>query len=140
MAAVLWGGGITFGGVLAFLYADLIVLPLLDVYRRYFGWKMAAYIGIVFYITMVISAILMDSAFSISGLAPPPRPNIQAEVTHLAINYTFFLNLAFGAIAAYLFGLSVRNPMRNHGGHSRHNQGQVARMTSWPGPKDRKKA
>ena len=50
MAAVLWGSGISFGGVLAFLYADLIVLPLLDVYRRYFGWKMAAYIGIVFYI------------------------------------------------------------------------------------------
>ena len=53
MAAVLWGAGISFGGVLAFLYADLIVLPLLDVYRRYYGWKMAAYIGAVFYATMV---------------------------------------------------------------------------------------
>ena len=53
MAAVLWGAGVSFGGVLAFLYADLIVLPLLDVYRRYYGWKMAAYIAGVFYATMV---------------------------------------------------------------------------------------
>jgi hypothetical protein len=49
MAAVLWGAGVSFGGVLAFLYADLIVVPLLDVYRRYYGWKMAAYIGGIFY-------------------------------------------------------------------------------------------
>jgi uncharacterized protein len=45
---VLWGSGISFGGVLSFLYADLIVIPLLDVYRRYFGWRMAAYIAVVF--------------------------------------------------------------------------------------------
>ncbi len=60
LAAVLWAGGASFGGVLAFLYADLIVLPLLDTYRRYFGWKMAAYIGGVFYVTMVIASLIMD--------------------------------------------------------------------------------
>jgi uncharacterized membrane protein YraQ (UPF0718 family) len=61
MAAVLWGAGVSFGGVLAFLYADLIVIPLLDVYRRYYGWKMAAYIGGIFYVTMAAAALIMDA-------------------------------------------------------------------------------
>ena len=117
MAAVLWGSGISFGGVLAFLYADLIVLPLLDVYRRYFGWKTAAYIGIVFYITMVLTGILMGGAFSASGLVPRPDPNIGEEVTHFTINYTFWLNLAFGTAAAYLFVLSAKTPMQAHHFH-----------------------
>jgi hypothetical protein len=59
MAAVLWASGISFGGVLSFLYADLIVLPLLDVYRRYYGWRMAAYIAVVFYITMVLAGLIL---------------------------------------------------------------------------------
>ena len=70
MAAVLWAGGAGFGGVLAFLYADLIVLPLLDVYRKYYGWKMAAYIGVVFYVTMAAAAIVMDLAFRALHLVP----------------------------------------------------------------------
>jgi hypothetical protein len=120
MAAVLWASGISFGGVLAFLYADLIVLPLLDVYRRYFGFKMAAYIGIVFYITMVIAGIFMDVIFSAFGLVPHSNPNIRAELTHIAINYTFWLNLAFAAIAVYLFVLSARSPAPTHHGHGSH--------------------
>ncbi len=70
MAAVLWGAGVSFGGVLAFLYADLIVLPLLDVYRRYYGLGMAAYIGAVFYATMVAAALVMDVAFNALGWIP----------------------------------------------------------------------
>jgi uncharacterized membrane protein YraQ (UPF0718 family) len=112
MAAVLWGSGISFGGVLSFLYADLIVLPLLDVYRRYFGWKMAVYIGVIFYITMVLTGMLMDMAFTWLGLVPFPNPNIRAEVSHFAINYTFWLNLIFGALAIYLAWQARQNPMQ----------------------------
>ena len=118
MAAVLWASGISFGGVLAFLYADLIVLPLLDVYRRYFGWKMAAYIGIVFYITMVLAGVVMDGVFSALDLVPHPNPDIREQVTHFAINYTFWLNIIFGAVAAYLFVLSRQGPAFAH--HHRH--------------------
>ncbi len=110
MAAVLWGSGISFGGVLAFLYADLIVLPLLDVYRRYFGWKMAAYIGGIFYVTMVLAGIIMDIAFTSLGLVPKPNPHIRAEVMHFAINYTFWLNLFFGILTAYLVWLAAKTP------------------------------
>jgi uncharacterized membrane protein YraQ (UPF0718 family) len=115
MAAVLWGSGVSFGGVLAFLFADLIVLPLLDVYRRYYGWKMAAYIGAVFYASMVLSALVMDLAWGALGWIPRHHPNLQAEMSHVSINYTFWLNLAFGLVALALVILAKRNPMRmNH--------------------------
>ena len=116
MAAVLWGSGISFGGVLSFLYADLIVIPLLDAYRRYFGWRMAAYIAAVFYATMVIASLLMDVAFSGLGLVPQPNPDIRAEMTRFSLNYTFWLNLIFGALAAYFFWLNWKHPME-HGHH-----------------------
>ena len=110
MAAVLWGAGISFGGVLAFLYADLIVLPLLDVYRRYYGWKMAAYIGAIFYATMVLAALAMDVLFNALGWIPVRDPNIRGEVMHFSLDYTFWLNLAFGALAAALFWIARRRP------------------------------
>jgi uncharacterized membrane protein YraQ (UPF0718 family) len=111
MAAVLWGAGVSFGGVLAFLYADLIVLPLLDVYRRYYGWKMAAYIAAVFYATMVLAALVMDVAFGALGWIPQRRPDMHAEMVHFAVNYTFWLNLAFALIAAGFYVTARRNPM-----------------------------
>ena len=78
LAAILWASGISFGGVLAFLYADLIVLPLLDIYRRYYGARMMLYIAGVFFVTMVLAAILMDAAFSALHLVPAPNPNVRA--------------------------------------------------------------
>ena len=127
MAAILWRAGVSFGGVLAFLYADLIVLPLLDVYRRYYGWKMAAYIAAVFYATMVISALIMDVVFTAAGWIPQHRPNMQAEMAAFSLNYTFWLNLVFALLALGLFVLARRQPMHmahcdHHGaqGHGHH--------------------
>jgi hypothetical protein len=117
LAAVLWASGISFGGVLAFLYADLIVLPLLDVYRKYYGVRMMLYIFGVFFTTMVLSAILMDAAFSALHLVPAPNPNIRHDLTMFSFNYTFWLNLAFGALALYLWRLNRSNPM-DHSSHA----------------------
>ena len=111
MAAILWGSGISFGGVLAFLYADLIVLPLLDVYRKYYGLKMAAYIGAVFYVTMALSAIFMDIVFSALHLVPKSNGDIEQSLVHFSFNYTFWLNLIFGALALWFVYLNRRNPM-----------------------------
>jgi hypothetical protein len=122
MAAVLWGAGISFGGVLAFLYADLIVLPLLDVYRRYYGWKMAGYIGAVFYATMVLAALAMDVLFKTAGWIPLRDPNIRAEMMHFDLDYTFWLNIVFGALAIFLFWTARRNPMV-HAHHCEHHGG-----------------
>ena len=127
MAAVLWGAGVSFGGVLAFLYADLIVLPLLDVYRRCYGWKMAAYIAAVFYATMVGAALIMDVVFGALGWIPASRPDVHAEMVHFSLNYTFWLNIAFGLLAVALFTLARRNPMQHghceHHAHAHHHHG-----------------
>lgn len=116
LAAILWASGAGFGGVLAFIYADLIVLPLLDTYRRYFGWRMAAYMGVVFFITMVVAGAIVEILFLAFGLVPPVAHGVKARITHFAIDYTFWLNLAFGGLALWLFWLNHRHPM-DHGGH-----------------------
>ena len=126
LAAVLWAGGASFGGVLAFLYADLIVLPLLDTYRRYFGWRMAAYIGGVFYLTMVIAAMVMDLSFTGLGLVPGHHTDVRAHLTHFSLNYTFWLNLLFGSIGVYLWWVSRRHPMQHEHSDHDHDHGHPA--------------
>jgi uncharacterized membrane protein YraQ (UPF0718 family) len=116
LAAILWTSGISFGGVLAFLYADLIVLPLLDVYRTYYGARMMLYIFAIFFVTMATSAMIMDGAFTALHLVPKPNPNIVHDMTTFSFNYTFWLNLAFGALAVYLWRLDAAHPM----GHMEH--------------------
>ncbi len=125
MAAVLWASGISFGGVLAFLYADLIVLPLLDVYRRYYGWRVAAFIAAIFYTTMVLSALIMDVVFTRLGLVPQPNPNIRAEMVNFSWNYTTWLNIVLGALAAWLWYLHRTHSMamRHNGHHQGHARG-----------------
>ena len=126
LAAILWGGGASFGGVLSFIYADLIVLPLLDTYRRYFGWRMAAYLFAVLFSTMVLAGIVVDVGFSLAHVTPAPNPNVRAEITHFALNYTFWLNLMLGAWAAWLFWLNYQNPMDSSMHHGGAHQGHGA--------------
>ena len=116
LAAVLWGGGATFGGVIAFIYGDLIVLPLLDVYRRYFGWKMAAYIGVVLFASMAGAAIVIDLAFGALGIVPGHTTDIRESLTTFSIDYTFWLNLAFGALGIALFLVSRQTRNDDSGG------------------------
>jgi len=101
LAAVLWNGGISFGGVIAFIYADLIVLPIIDIYRKYYGWKVAGLIVAVFYIAMVLAALVIEFLFDLLGLIPSQR---SAQVVEMSIsfNYTTVLNIIFLAIAALL--------------------------------------
>jgi uncharacterized membrane protein YraQ (UPF0718 family) len=101
LAAVLWNGGISFGGVIAFIYADLLVLPIIDIYRKYYGWKVTGLIVGVFYVAMVIAALLVELLFDALGLIPSQR---AAQIVEMSIrfNYTTVLNIIFLAIAALL--------------------------------------
>jgi uncharacterized membrane protein YraQ (UPF0718 family) len=115
MAAVLWGSGISFAGVLSFLYADLIVLPLLDIYRKYYGWKMAAYIGAIFFVTMTATGIIMDHAFGLFHAIPVRTMTTMTDPASLfQINYTFFLNLIFGGLAVYVWHLNASSGVKHH--------------------------
>src|ERR1700704_153706 len=101
LAAVLWNGGISFGGVLAFIFADLIVLPILDIYRKYYGWRMAAFLFGTFYAAMVGAALVVELLFGALGLVPAQRQARTVEVS-VSSNYTTWLNLLFLAVAALL--------------------------------------
>jgi uncharacterized membrane protein YraQ (UPF0718 family) len=101
LAAVLWNGGISFGGVIAFIFADLIVLPVLNIYRKYYGWRMAAFLFITFYAAMAGAALVVDLLFWALGLVPEQRQARMVEAS-VSWNYTTWLNLFFLALAALL--------------------------------------
>jgi uncharacterized membrane protein YraQ (UPF0718 family) len=107
LAAVLWNGGISFGGVIAFIFADLIVLPVLNIYRKYYGLKMAAFLLLTFYAAMAGAALIVELLFGVLGLIPQERRAtvVEASVTW---NYTTWLNLAFLVLAAMLVWRFVR--------------------------------
>jgi uncharacterized protein len=101
LAAVLWNGGISFGGVVAFLFADLIVLPILDIYRKYYGLKVAAFLLVTFYAAMAGAALLVELLFGLLHLIPEQRnAQIMEEAIHW--NYTSVLNILFLVLAALL--------------------------------------
>ncbi len=116
LAAILWASGLSFAGVLAFLYADLIILPLLDVYRKYYGGAMTLYIAAVFFVTMVVTALVMNEAFSVLHWIPVRDPNVRRDLTTFSFDATFWLNLIFGALAIYVWRLDAAHPM-HHGEH-----------------------
>ena len=114
LAAVLWAGGISFAGVIAFIYADLIIIPLILIYRRYYGWRLAAKLVAIMFAAMVVAALAVDGIFSWAGLIPTTRPSIDS-VTERAIgwNYTTFLNILFTVIFLALFALTFRRGARD---------------------------
>ncbi|WP_073879546.1 permease [Mycobacterium paraffinicum] len=101
LAAVLWNGGISFGGVIAFIYADLLILPILNIYRKYYGTKMMLTLLGTFYAAMVAAGYLVEIIFGATHLIPKQR---NATVMEAAVswNYTTWLNIAFLAVAAML--------------------------------------
>jgi len=101
LAAVLWNGGISFGGLLAFIFADLIVLPILDIYRKYYGWRTAGFLLATFYATMVGAGLIVEFVFDGLGLTPTTR---DAKVVKASVswNYTTMLNIVFLTLAALL--------------------------------------
>jgi uncharacterized membrane protein YraQ (UPF0718 family) len=107
LAAVLWNGGISFGGVVAFIFADLLILPILNIYRKYYGAKMALVLLGTFYAAMVGAGYLVELLFGVTGLIPAQR---SATVMQEGIswNYTTWLNIAFLILAAVLVVRFVR--------------------------------
>jgi uncharacterized membrane protein YraQ (UPF0718 family)/YHS domain-containing protein len=109
LAAVLWSGGISFAGVLAFLFADLIVLPILAIYRKYYGTRFTVRISALMFITMVIAALIVDGIFSALGLIPTgPRPTRADIFSSVQVNYKLALNVLGVVIFAGLFWLTAR--------------------------------
>ena len=101
LAAVLWNGGISFGGVISFIFADLIILPILNIYRKYYGGRTSLYLLAVSYAAMALAGFLVGGAFQLLGLAPTNHQVTLLE-TQPTWNYTTFLNIAFLLLMAVL--------------------------------------
>jgi uncharacterized protein len=109
LAAVLWSGGISFAGVLAFLFADLIVLPIIAIYRKYYGTRFALRIVALMFVTMVLAALVVDGLFSAAGLIPTgPRPSRGDIFGSIHVDYKLALNVLGVVIFAALFWLTAR--------------------------------
>jgi uncharacterized protein len=109
LAAVLWSGGISFGGVMAFIFADLIVLPIIAAYRKYYGTGFALRITALMFVTMVLAALAIDLLFGALGLIPDgPRPTRDDVFGAIALDYKLVLNLVALIVFVALFGLTVR--------------------------------
>ena len=144
LAVVLWKGGISFGGVVAFIFADLIIAPILNIYRKYYGAKMARFILVTFYAAMAIAGYVIEVVFGGLGLIPD-RASAKIPDQGVAWDYTTWLNIAFFLLAAVLLvrfartgGLPMLRMMNgapdahDHGSHGGHEHGTHAGAT--PGP------
>jgi uncharacterized membrane protein YraQ (UPF0718 family)/YHS domain-containing protein len=114
LAAVLWGGGISFSGVIAFVYADLIIIPIVIAYSKYYGRGMTVRLVAAMFATIVASALAVDGIFSAAGLVPTERPSVDSVTSRgIGWNYTTVLNIVFFAVAAALVALTVRRGARD---------------------------
>jgi YHS domain-containing protein len=101
LAAVLWNGGISFGGVISFIFADLVILPILNIYRKYYGGRMSLYLLAHSYVAMALAGFVVGGAFQLLGLAPTNH-HVAVFETQPAWNYTSFLDIAFLVLMAVM--------------------------------------
>jgi uncharacterized membrane protein YraQ (UPF0718 family)/YHS domain-containing protein len=114
LAAVLWAGGISFAGVIAFIYADLLIIPILLIYRRYYGTRVAALVAGIMCGAIVLAALVVTGVFGLAGLIPETRPDVDSITSRgIEWNYTTFLNIVFFGVAAALIGLTLREGVRD---------------------------
>ncbi len=111
LAAVLWSGGISFAGVLSFLFADLIVLPIVAIYRKYYGSSYTLRIVALMFVTMVLAALIVAGLFSAAGLIPTgPRPSRGDIFGTITVDYKLLLNVLGLVIFGVFFRLTTRSP------------------------------
>ena len=94
LAAVLWENGVLFSGIMAFLYADFVVIPSMRINVRYYGWRFATYLAFVFTVSAVLAGIIIHGLFWAVGMIPEPRAGQVEELAQFRVDYVLFLNLA----------------------------------------------
>ncbi len=130
IASILYSNGVSFAGVLAFIFSVLVVFPVIRVNAKYYGWKVALYIVGVFFSALVATAIVMHYGFALFGILPESAASANPQSTErFAIDYTFWLNLVFlvatGVLGWLRFGSNGRaNQQHQHHGEHHHGGGK----------------
>jgi hypothetical protein len=105
LAALLFGKGVSFAGVMAFIFSDLVVFPVLRINAKYYGWRMSLFILFLLFTSLIATSILLHYGFDFLNLIPEAATTSITEKEHFKIDYTFFLNLAFFALSGVLIYL-----------------------------------
>ena len=112
LATVLNENGVLFAGIMGFIYSDLMVPPLVHINAKYYGWRVALYIAGIMYISIVLTALILNGLFSVLGIVPESA-RVVSEITQFKIDYTFWMNIVFTFIAATLVWLN-KTYLKNH--------------------------
>ncbi len=105
LAAVLFANGVSFAGVMAFIFSDLVVLPVLRIQASYYGWRFALYIAAIFLVALIVATVAMHYGFAAAGMLPDPADaRTVTERTFFALDYAFVLNIAFLTLSAMFAG------------------------------------
>jgi len=102
IATVLNANGVMFAGIMGFIYSDLMVPPLVMINAKYYGWRVALYIAVVMYVSIVATALILNYSFAALGITPESGRRVK-DVAQFGFDYTFYMNLVFIAVAAGLF-------------------------------------
>lgn len=131
LATVLNANGVLFAGIMGFIYSDLMVPPLVAVNAKYYGWRVALYIAGIMYVSIVITALLLDIIFGFFSIVPESGRQIT-EIVQFRIDYTFWLNVAFAITAIGLFYLA-RQHMKEHGemSHDMEGDGPIKKAAAY---------
>ena len=116
LAALLYGKGVSFAGVMAFIFSDLVVFPVLRINAKYYGWKMSLFILFLLFTSLIATSLLLHYGFDLFNLIPQGTDKSITDKQHFAIDYTFFLNLAFVALSGLViyFGFYKWKNVKHH--------------------------
>ena len=124
IATVLNANGVLFAGIMGFIYSDLMVPPLVMINAKYYGWRVALYIAAVMYVSIVATALILNTLFGALGITPESGRKVE-DVAQFSFDYTFYMNLVFIAVAAGLFWLHRRHHREAHMDHKMNMKGGI---------------
>lgn len=127
LATVLNAGGVGFAGIMGFIYSDLMVPPLVNINRKYYGTKVAFYIAGIMYLSIIITALILNAGFSLFEIIPESSRAIK-DITQFAIDYTFWFNIFFVIVAGIMIYLKYNSKGGHHHGHSHYDSSLFKRI------------